>query len=149
MNAISKTILPLLLLCGGAALQGQQPPENAPPPGAHRMRPPEKFTNLQVLPADISPDRLLSIMNHFAGQLGVHCSFCHEMDPATHRPQFASDAKPEKQTARLMMRMTENINDKFLKQLPTPPKPEEAVSCYTCHRGHSIPETEPLPPPAP
>ncbi|HZY62050.1 MAG TPA: c-type cytochrome [Edaphobacter sp.] len=109
----------------------------AAPPPAHRELP--KPTNLQVLPKDISSKDLMATMRQFTGALGVHCNFCHEQNAQTHRPDFASDAKPEKAAARVMMRMTAEINAKYLTQLPDKGGMMQ-VSCGTCHRGHSTPE---------
>ena len=114
-----------------------------PPPGQMQMhhtmpRP----TNLQVLPKDISDKQLISIMRGFKSALGVECSFCHEEDPAMHRMNFASDAKPQKNTARTMMRMTHEINMKYLSTVhdPDASPAQKMVTCGTCHRGHSMPE---------
>lgn len=98
--------------------------------------------NLQVLPKDISSADLMKIMHGFTGSLGVQCGFCHEMDPQTHRPNFASDAKPDKGIARTMLRMTHTINQEYISQIHDPDAmPEQKhVTCGTCHRGHSMPE---------
>jgi hypothetical protein len=101
-------------------------------------------TNLQVLPKDISQQDLLKTMQQYSTDLGVRCGFCHATDPQTHRPNFALDTKPEKNTARLMITMTEGINTKYLATLPGG---EAKVSCYTCHRGSSMPEERPAAPP--
>ena len=97
-----------------------------------------KPTNLQVLPKDISsagPDGDDAPVHR---SLGVHCTFCHAENSETHRPDFASDAKPEKAAARVMMRMTQDIDGKYLAQLPDHGAMMK-VSCGTCHRGQSTP----------
>jgi len=38
---------------------------------------PDEFTNLEVLPEDITRGELVSIMRGFAGALGVRCNHCH------------------------------------------------------------------------
>jgi hypothetical protein len=38
---------------------------------------PDKFTNLQVLPKEISKADLVSLMRNYAGDLNVRCGFCH------------------------------------------------------------------------
>lgn len=98
--------------------------------------------NLQVLPKDISGQQLIATMRGFTKALGVECSFCHAEDPQTHRPDFASDAKPQKTTARTMMRMTEEINSKYLSTVndPDAAPDQKTVTCGTCHRGQSMPE---------
>ncbi len=131
------------------SLRAQTPPQAGPPPAMHDHHGPmPKPTNLQVLPKDISPDDLMKIMHGFAGSLGVKCSFCHVIDMQTHHPNFASDAKPEKQIARTMMRMTHEINETYLAKVTVPDaKPDQThVSCGTCHRGQAIPAAF-VPPP--
>lgn len=113
-----------------------------PPPGHmhmhHKMPRP---TNLQVLPKDISDKQLMTVMHGFKSALGVECSFCHAGNPATHHMDFASDAKPQKNTARTMIRMTEEINAKYLSTVhdPDASPAQKRVTCGTCHRGHSMP----------
>lgn len=102
----------------------------------------EKPTNLQVLPKDISTQDLLKTMRGFTVDLGVRCTFCHAEDPQTHRINFALDTKPEKNTARVMLRMTHAINTQYLATLPGG---EAKVTCYTCHRGSSMPVMQPPP----
>lgn len=96
-------------------------------------------TNLKVLPKDTTGPQVIAIMRGYAGALGVECSYCHARDQATGRPNFASDANPMKDRARVMMKMTNAINAEYLTQL-TDPKPENPVMCGTCHRGMAIPE---------
>jgi hypothetical protein len=121
----------------------------AAPPAPSQRQPRElpKPTNLQVLPKDISTKDLLATMHQFTGDLGVHCTFCHEEDSKTHHPNFASDAKPEKKAARVMMRMTHDIDGKYLAELPDHGDMMK-VSCGTCHRGKSTPTEFKAPPEA-
>jgi hypothetical protein len=108
--------------------------------GSHSPLP--KPVNLKVLPKDISSDDLMKVMHGYTQQLGVHCGFCHAEDEATKHPDFASDEKPEKNTARTMMLMTQEINAKYLAQIhdPDAAPDQKTVSCGTCHQGHSMPE---------
>src|SRR5258706_14351065 len=71
--------------------------------------------NLKVLPRDISHDDLDKIMDSWKVALGVKCSFCHapSKDSSSRHLDFASDAKPEKDIARHMFRMTAKINTKY------------------------------------
>src|ERR1700740_2225311 len=72
-----------------------------------------KYKNLKVLPNNISSKKLSEIMvDEFQDDLGVSCSFCHSENKNTHKPDYASDEKPEKLIARAMMRMTIGINKK-------------------------------------
>ena len=106
---------------------------------------PEKFTNLQVLPRDIPREELVRVMRGFTGALGVRCNHCHVgPGPATLEGfDFASDDKETKRVARVMMRMTQEINTRLLPQTGRSPLTE--VRCMTCHRGAAKPE---LPAPA-
>jgi hypothetical protein len=138
--------LPVLSPC---ALLGQQgaPPASSPPaaPSSNGPRKPmtmPKPVNLKVLPKDTSPEDVMKIMFGYSKQLGVKCTFCHAEDAGARRPNFASDLKPEKNTARTMMLMTQEINAKYLAQIhdPDAAPDQKTVSCGTCHRGHSMPE---------
>jgi hypothetical protein len=114
----------------------------APPAGAAPRRQMPAPTNLQVLPKTTTGPELMKVMHTFEAQVGVECGFCHATDETTHRLNFASDAKPEKNTARVMMRMTHDINEKYLTQINDPDHadhPAPPVSCGTCHRGQSMP----------
>jgi len=77
-----------------------------------RAQVPEKFSNLQILPKDITREDLVREMRGFAGALGVRCVYCHkgEDNPGLKDVDFASDARGTKKTARAMMRMVYAIN---------------------------------------
>jgi hypothetical protein len=109
-------------------------------PGA--KKPGEHYVNLKVLPRDISSKDLQEIMaDDFEDGLGVTCGFCHANAKDGHGLDFASDAKPEKEIARAMMRMTKGINKKFFKlKHPLIGSPELTVTCATCHRGEAFPD---------
>jgi thioredoxin reductase len=100
-----------------------------------------KPTNLQVLPKDISGAELIAKMRFFTKALGVECDFCHAEDPQTYRLNFALDTKPDKTIARTMLKMTAEINEKYISTVNDPDAiPEvKTVTCGTCHRGHSMP----------
>src|SRR3712207_2820300 len=76
---------------------------------------PERFENLKVLPADIPRDSLVQIMRSWSFSLGVRCGYCHEGTEGNFN--FKSDAKPEKEKARFMVRMTRDLNTRVLTQL--------------------------------
>jgi cytochrome c553 len=99
--------------------------------------------HLKVLPKDISHEDLDKVMKNWATALGVKCNFCHapSQDSTSHRLDFASDAKPEKEIARHMFKMTGKINKKYFSfnkndQGVVVP----AITCVTCHRGNPHPE---------
>ncbi len=104
---------------------------------------PDKFTNLQVLPKDISKDKLLDVMKSFTSGLGVRCIFCHEGEEGKPLSEFdfASDVKTAKQKARIMMNMTHDINTKYLSALSEFSNHILEVKCVTCHRGAEEPKT--------
>lgn len=102
---------------------------------------PTEFTNLKVLPKDIERGELVGTMRDFASALGVRCIHCHvgEDPNSLEGVDFASDEREAKQTARIMMKMVHEINDRLL-----PKTGEESpgrVRCVTCHRGLEHPET--------
>lgn len=128
-----------------------------PAPATQQAQSQSQFKNLQVLPQDIQRDQLLAIMRTFTRSLGVQCNTCHVVT-ATEPKQvfdFPSDAKEEKRIARVMMKMTSNINRTWLPQvevaeghpMPAPDQIQDQVSCWTCHRGQQQPEPMPPPPP--
>jgi len=101
-----------------------------------------KYTNLKVLPKNVSSKILQGIMaDDFEDGLGVSCNFCHANNADGHGLDFASDAKPEKAIARQMMRMTLGINKKYLK-MKHPQLGDAAlvVQCTTCHKGQPFPD---------
>lgn len=111
--------------------------------GVAAVKPPEgKFKNLQILPKDISEEKLDSIMKSYNVALGVNCKFCHEnMKYIPDSLDYASDVPPRKKDARKMMRMVVAINTSNF-YFDTNERPEylRVVHCNTCHRGESFPE---------
>jgi photosynthetic reaction center cytochrome c subunit len=73
-------------------------------------------------------------MQNFVQALGYAdkgaCEYCHV------KGDRASDEKMQKVTARNMILMVREINAKF-------PDGTQHVTCYTCHRGGTMPATEP------
>ena len=131
MNASARGLLVCTLSCVVAAASF----------GSAGAQIPDEFTNLKVLPKDISKGELVGMMREFAGALGQRCNFCHvgEDPNSLQGYDFASDAKEHKQVARVMMSMVEEINGKLLPKIGH--APEHAVSCVTCHRGVKEPVT--------
>jgi photosynthetic reaction center cytochrome c subunit len=100
------------------------------------------FTNIKVLNG-MPQSQLYPTMRFMAASLGVQCGFCHVFKNG--QLDSAADDKPEKQTARDMIKMVKEINKTLAQGNPT-------VSCYTCHRGRTSPQgvpTLPLPSPTP
>ena len=103
---------------------------------------PDKFTNLKVLPKDISKRELQATMRGFAFALGVRCGHCHVEKPAAASGyDFPADDKDAKKTARLMLRMVEAINRDYIAKVEnTGNKATIRVECMTCHRGLTQPQ---------
>lgn len=101
---------------------------------------PDKFTNLQVFPKDISKGELTNRMREFSFGLGVRCNYCHVGEDNLEQADFASDEKPAKKTARAMIRMVDEINGRLLRGIETGRTTRVTVECQTCHHGISVPE---------
>ena len=102
---------------------------------------PDQFTNLKVLSKDISKGDLTAVMREFSSALGVRCGFCHARTDPSPRSDFdwTSDSKPEKETARVMMRMTRLVNAEQIPKITTKDPDRVEVKCATCHRGQERP----------
>ena len=114
---------------------------------ASPARPPKgQYKNLNVLPKDISSKDLQGIMtDDFEDGLGVSCGFCHAPAKGGHGLDFASDAKPEKEIARAMMRMTIGLNKKYFKvKHPVIGGSTLTITCATCHKGEPFPDGDVL-----
>jgi photosynthetic reaction center cytochrome c subunit len=98
-----------------------------------------KPVNLQVLPKETSSASVGKLMKRFEKELGVSCSHCHVEDPQTQKLDYASDENPRKQTARLMIAMLDDINNKYLAQLGSDRRYAVPVTCGSCHQGQSSP----------
>ena len=117
---------------------------------AATISPEKKFRNLKVLPADISNQRLDSIMDSYCRALKVNCDFCHKpaidltgIAPANAELDFAADNEM-KEEARRMMRLTIDINKTHF-NFDTTGRPAyllNVISCNTCHRGNPFPAHE-------
>ena len=88
------------------------------------------FKNLQVLPKESSKEQIKAIMRAQAKALGVECEHCHAV------PDMAADDNPHKVAARQMMKMTADINAKWLAGVKDA---KQQVTCATCHQGHEKP----------
>jgi len=109
--------------------------QDAPPPKKGGGGPPK---NLKVL----TPEELHSgVMGKYVAALGVGqsgaCAFCHVASPGGKD----SDDNPKKNVARGMITMVKDINSKMTAAMGGTAK--EYVTCYTCHRGKTEPETAP------
>ncbi len=119
-----KLSLVVAYLCCGILLLAQQPGKKGPPPTPK---------NLKIL----SPGPGLMIaMRSFNEALGVDCAFCHVQG------DMASDANPNKETARKMIGMVRQIGTHFASTTESYPAGYSEVDCMTCHRGSSKVETK-------
>ncbi len=153
MKKYTIVALALILGCTTAQTQTQTP---ATTPAAAQSQ----FKNLQVFPKDIPRDQLIAAMRGFTRSLGVRCNHCHVVTATEpeEKLDFPSDAKEEKRVARVMLRMVQQINGQWMERVeeaeghtPAEARAEAAaqqrVSCWTCHRGKTEPESPPPPPP--
>jgi photosynthetic reaction center cytochrome c subunit len=87
------------------------------------------FKNIKVFKT-VPADQIIPTMRLIASSLGVQCSFCHV------EGHYDYDAKPTKDIARSMIRMTSAINQNHFEG-------DREVTCYSCHRGAPKPLTVP------
>lgn len=126
----------MIAVAGIIAIAGTAVAAGSPPHG--------QFKNLKVLQKDISSKALSKIMvDEFGDGLGVSCNFCHAEEKGSYRLDYASDAKPEKEIARAMMRMTLKINKNFFRiKHPEIGAASLIIGCNTCHNGFPHPGNE-------
>ena len=91
--------------------------------------------NIKVL-TGMPQSQLIPVMNFFSASMGRRCNYCHVNNQGQW--DYASDAKPEKAAAREMIKLVMDIN-KTTERLKLDP-----VSCYTCHRGRTSPQSIPV-----
>jgi len=142
-TAITVAVASASLFAGHNLVFAAQAPEaKAAQPAAppHEMPAP---TNHKVLPRNLTGAQVHEIMEKWEGELGTGCKTCHAVDPKNIGPNgkprlnFADDSKEEKQTARQMFKMVEDINTNYVSKIDSSGAP---VTCGTCHRGHLGPE---------
>jgi tetratricopeptide (TPR) repeat protein len=104
---------------------------------------PDTFTNLKVLPRNITRDSLVGIMRGFSLSLNVRCQYCHVGGDGQSFAgvEFAKDDDPDKRKARFMLRMVDSLNRAVMPNLPDlAGRQPLQITCKTCHRGSSRPE---------
>ena len=112
------------LLFGGVAF-GQAPKQQVSE---------EAFKNIQVLKG-IPVDEFMGTMGLFSAALNVCCGDCH-VGAGGSNPAWEADTKPEKNVARKMVTMVNNINKQNFGGA-------QVVTCWTCHRGSEFPASTP------
>jgi hypothetical protein len=143
--AQSRSSHPLRIAAASAALVGaccltaaaqNQPARRAPTSG-------EVFKNIKVL-KDLPADQMIPVMHNVSISLGVQCTFCHvvETDAQGQHTGFEKDTKKEKEVARAMITMTNDLNahQRIL---------DRKATCFMCHHGHAEPQVRAPIPPAP
>lgn len=114
----SKPGLPVLVVLLLAALGGRHAAAGTQANGP--------WQNVEIL-GDASPRDLDLFMRAMNASLGVGCDYCHDPDA------WNLDTRQPKLAARTMMRMLADLSQNGFEALELP-------SCWTCHRGHSLPE---------
>jgi len=118
--------------------------QDAPPPAAEEWVP-DEVTNLTVLPKTLTPAEVMRIMRAWSEALRVECVFCHvgKRGEALSTFDFAADDKTRKETARIMLRASMQMNEQFKAiEADEPPR----VMCATCHKRSRHVDAD-LPPP--
>ncbi len=98
-----------------------------------------QYKNVKVL-TDVSAAEFMRLQHAITNWVSPveGCSFCHV------KGDYASDANPRKEAARVMLQMTRHLNTDWKDHV----KPS-GVTCFTCHRGQPVPPQIWLPEPAP
>lgn len=118
-----------------------------------RQQQPKKLKNIKVFPATATFQEVDHAMDQFKVDLGVRCNYCHA--PEKDNPKkmdMSSDDNPKKDIARNMIRMTEEMNKKYISTInhaESDTAKIQQVTCNTCHRGAPKPFGKPLPAPPP
>ena len=90
-----------------------------------------EFKNVKVL--DItSKTELRKYMKSISKDLGVKCSYCHDMDDK-------SLDTPEKDITREMIKLTRYLNDLLNNEKEDTTNHATYVTCWTCHYGKTQP----------
>jgi hypothetical protein len=89
------------------------------------------WKNVQILPKNMPKAELKAMMKAMSKALGTDCDFCHK------EPNMDAETDMKK-TAREMMKMTTEINEKYRGALK-----KAKVTCFTCHHGAKRPEEPP------
>jgi photosynthetic reaction center cytochrome c subunit len=89
--------------------------------------------NIKVLNG-LPESQLIPVMNFMSASLGVRCIYCHVNKDG--KCDFVTDEKPEKNTARGMIKMVLAVNKGTFSG-------NTEVSCFTCHRGRTNPASVP------
>ena len=97
---------------------GAQPPQQPPPAGADRPGPRGTAAATDDEPSGAAQGHAAARSDRphagvQAGDSASDCAYCHVDEGRGGRTDFAADEKPTKATARVMMRLTDDINTKL------------------------------------
>jgi tetratricopeptide (TPR) repeat protein len=111
------------------------------PPLAAQQGPPDSLINTKFFAHDTPVRIVINQMRGITQALGVRCTYCHVGEEGQNiwSYDFASDEKPAKLKARVMMEMVRAINDEHLARLAEFDAQGLEVTCNTCHRGVALP----------
>jgi outer membrane lipoprotein-sorting protein len=135
--------LALSLMSGACANQPEdaaqtpsaQPAQTPAPPTDGVLMADQVFTNVQELKG-VPVDQFLDTMGMFTGALLFDCVSCHDQQIEGGDQKAFAITTPEIQKARGMIRMMNEINQKFFGG-------EQQVTCFTCHHGDDRPDKVP------
>ncbi len=101
----------------------------------------KKLKNIKVFPATATYREVDHAMDQFKVDLWVKCNFYHATSKENSKKlDMASDDNPKKDIARDMMRMTAEMNKKYIAAIPHADSIKiQLISCNTCHRGTAKP----------
>jgi hypothetical protein len=119
-----RAVLVGAIVLAGSLAAGQEP---------HRE---QQLKNLQFFPESTTHDEIVPPMREMTAALGAkECEYCH----VSGRGEL--DDKVQKRTARVMLRLTADLNAKLDAELGPAPGGKQRVGCVTCHRGEPIPRS--------
>jgi photosynthetic reaction center cytochrome c subunit len=106
-----------------------KPPPPLPPAANGGPSATATYKNVKVL-TDVSAAEFVRLQTAITAWVAPKqgCSFCHA------GTDWASDAKPQKQAARIMLTMTRHLNSGWSTHVAP-----AGMTCYTCHRGQPVP----------
>ena len=106
-----------------------QAPPPLPPAATGGPSATEAYKNVTVL-TDVSAAEFMRLQEAITAWVSPKegCGFCHAGD------DYASDTKPQKAAARVMLQMTRHLNTDWAGHMAG-----AGVTCYSCHRGQPVP----------
>jgi hypothetical protein len=96
----------------------------------------EVFKNIKRF-KDGRAGQIPGVMENWSRSLGISCEHCHVSD------QWEKEDRSEKQVARDMDQMVDDINSKLLANIKNLDSKNPRINCYTCHGGRVKPVRPP------